>query len=228
VSIQPPSVIRAAFVASPLLLAVAAGGCATRSEFTRATGEPLDVVDEIVTVTDTERVEVGTIVDSNNNSYSVMGDRPVTRSERVVYGTQGGQRVDDESFFRIVGDAEAVARYDEYHQYGAFLATGAVAGIGVATAVVATSAALAFTPLVLGEPEPCGICELGYEQPINNLGWAAIGGSAVALLAMPAAVLIWMSGSEDAVNPNAHLYDVEERAVRMKAAVANAAAKETP
>jgi hypothetical protein len=205
-----------------------AGGCAIRSEYTRATGEPLDVVDEIVSVTDTERVEVGAVVDSNNNSYTVYGDRPVTRSERVVYGTQGGRRVDDESFFRIVGDDEAIARYDEFHQTGALVAAGAMTGIGVGAAVVAASSVLAFTPLVLGEPEPCSICELGYEQPINNIGWAAIGGSVVALLAMPGAIMIYLSGAEGAAATDAHLYAVEERAERMKAALANRPAAETP
>ena len=133
---------------SALALALAAlqAGCATvRSDFVAATGEPLGVHDR-------EFVHVGTRTEQTSYSQtqhrgprgrvvhtaSTYETRPVVHAERHVYPLQGNVRIDDESFWRIVEDRDAVRRYDAYHASGKRMNTGAlvvaagalVAGVG--------------------------------------------------------------------------------------------------
>lgn len=95
-------------------------GCAElRSEFMPATGEPMHIHDRTVTRTGVEQVEVGHTENSKGETTSTQyANQVVHWQEREYYALQGRERLDDESFYRIAGDREAVARYDSFHKGG--------------------------------------------------------------------------------------------------------------
>jgi hypothetical protein len=100
-------------------------GCAElRSEFIPATGAPLAIYDRTTTHTGTRDVAVGHD-DIRDRSGRRIGTtthyqkQNYTYDVRTVYAMQGGSKIDDESFFRITQDIEAVKAYDDYHQAGA-------------------------------------------------------------------------------------------------------------
>ena len=103
-----------------LLLLPSIVGCAElRSEFMPATGEPLRIHDRTVTRTGVEQVETGHTENSRGETTSTSyANQVVHWSEREYYALQGGARLDDESFYRITNDQDAVARYDAYHHGG--------------------------------------------------------------------------------------------------------------
>ena len=153
-----------------LPLIVFGTGCAElRSEFIPATGAPLAVFDESVRHTGTRdvvtghddvrdrsgrRVATSTHYEKQNYSYSV----------RTYYPLQGGQRIDDESFFRITQDVDAMNQHDAYHQGGVtkttvgwvLLSIGlGVLGGGIASYIVDTPAS-----------------DDGERGTLSTLGWA--------------------------------------------------------
>lgn len=78
-----------------------------------ATGEPLAVVDDIKTWTTTHKEKVGEAVttDSHGNKVGttkLYANRTRVHHMRVWYLAQGRERIDDEDFFRIAGDKDAL------------------------------------------------------------------------------------------------------------------------
>src|SRR5512146_2049192 len=102
-----------------VMIASLVSGCAVRTDFIPANGKRLSVEDRIVRYSTRESVAVGEI---RNNSGDVVAtayaNRDVSHSGRVGHGMQGKEIIDDESFYRIVGDKEAIQKDDEYHARG--------------------------------------------------------------------------------------------------------------
>jgi hypothetical protein len=104
------------------LFPIALGGCLTapvRSVFAQPTGQPLEVEEVAETGTYTAQVKTGSIKDTDGNVIANTYEnrtRHYTNYSTVL--TQGGQPIDPESFARIAGDEESIARYDEYHRKG--------------------------------------------------------------------------------------------------------------
>lgn len=78
-----------------------------------ATGEPLAVVDDIKTWTTTHKEKVGEAVhtDDRGNTVgktNVYANRTRVHHKRVWYLAQGREKIDDEDFFRIAGDDDAL------------------------------------------------------------------------------------------------------------------------
>jgi hypothetical protein len=103
---------------------VLATGCATaRTEFMPDTHAPISVYDRIETRTGVEKVQTGSATYTNGNGEVTGGatfyrNQVVHWKERNWYPIQGQERLDDESFYRIVGDQEAVDLYSNYHKKG--------------------------------------------------------------------------------------------------------------
>ncbi len=108
------------FLALPLL----STGCAElRAEYLPATHEPLTVHDQTVLRTGTQQVATGhdEVRDADGNVIATnthYENQQISWTERDWYPQQGGSRVDDESFFRIVDDKEAAHKYEDYHEHG--------------------------------------------------------------------------------------------------------------
>lgn len=175
----------------------------------------------------TEQVKVGETRDSRGNVNEHFATRSGSELVRVVYGEQGGAKVDDESFYRIVGDTDAVRKYDAYHASGRATSIVGIAIDAIAAVLVGGSIAILTTSASQGDPRPCSSCDLGYERPMNNLGYAAIGGLVVGGLALIAGTISWASGASRASDTDARLYPVPETASRMKAGVARYGAPST-
>jgi len=192
-------------------------GCSVRTDFIPANGKRLSVYDKFEVVTDVEQVQVGEI---RNNSGDVVGtayaNRKVMRPVRVVYGQQDAEKVDDESFYRIVRDQEAIAKYDEYHANGRRGSIVASILLGGGLGLTGGSIALLTTSAVAGAPEPCHNCAEGFNNPINNLGRLAIGGIVVGILSTIAGGVVIGPMAKQAKNPDARLYTVAQTANRMK------------
>jgi hypothetical protein len=187
-----------------------------RSDFVPANGQRVSVYDRMERQAYTESVKIGETRDSRGNVSEHFATRSGTELVRVVYGQQGASPVDDESFYRIVGDAEATERYDAYHSAGR---TRSAVGIGIAAisaALTAASIVILATPISQGDAQPCSSCAQGYEYPMNNLGYAAIGGVIVGGLGLIAGTLLWTSGASVAGDSSARLYPLSETAMRMK------------
>lgn len=78
-----------------------------------ATGEPLAVVDDVKTWVTHHKEKVGEAVhtDSRGNTVgrtNVYADRTRVHHKKVWYMVQGRERLDDEDFFRIAGDKQAL------------------------------------------------------------------------------------------------------------------------
>jgi hypothetical protein len=145
-------------ICTPLALACAAwsssltSGCATaRREFMPDTHAPITVYDRVETHSGVRSVATGSAQTVNGNG-EVVGtttfyqNRVVRWKERNWYPLQGQERLDDESFYRIAGDQDAVKLYADYHESGVTkhkigwgLLGGGIAllGGGIAMAVVA-------------------------------------------------------------------------------------------
>ena len=103
----------------PLLVPLVTGCAELRTDFIPATGAPVYVHDRTVTRQGVEQVETGETRDRNGNVIATSyANQAVSWQEREVYPIQGGQRIDDESFYRITHDDDAVRRYDDYHHGG--------------------------------------------------------------------------------------------------------------
>jgi len=105
---------------SLLFLVPVLGGCAElRSEYAPATGEPLRVHDRTVQREGVEQVETGHTENSKGETIATSYENQTVHwTEREVYPLQGRQRIDDESFYRIAHDDDAVRKYDDYHHGG--------------------------------------------------------------------------------------------------------------
>src|SRR5262245_863749 len=103
-------------------LALGLGGCLTapvRSVFAQPTGQPLEVEEIAESGTYTAQVKTGSIKDTSGNVIANTYEnetRHYTDYSTVL--TQGGKSIDPESFARIAGDEESIARYEEYHRKG--------------------------------------------------------------------------------------------------------------
>lgn len=78
-----------------------------------ATGEPLNVVDDVKVWTTTSKEKVGEAVhkDADGNtvgSTDVYAEKTHVHTQKVWYVVQGPEQIADEDFFRIAGDQQAV------------------------------------------------------------------------------------------------------------------------
>jgi hypothetical protein len=118
---RPLSLLALAPVGVSLFLVT---GCAElRSDFVPATGAPLAVFDRTETRIGHRTVATGQDVIRDRSGRRVGTSthyerRAYAYDERVYYPIQGGQRVDDESFFRITQDVDAAQQYDDWHRAG--------------------------------------------------------------------------------------------------------------
>jgi len=135
---------RAALLATTLgALTLGGAGCATvRSDFARADGTPLGVFDQTRSYLYDVDVKTGSVKNALGQEVLATYQRETRLgTERVWFGTQGGHKVDEESFYRIVGDRHAVETYDAWHQSGASqnFAGLVVGSVGAGIAVIGLS-----------------------------------------------------------------------------------------
>ena len=83
-----------------------------------ATGEPLNVVDDVKVWTTTSKEKVGETVykDSSGSTIATADnyeERTQVHSMKVWYPVQGAEQIADEDFFRIAGDQQALAQTGE-------------------------------------------------------------------------------------------------------------------
>lgn len=169
---------------------VGSTGCATlRSEFTPPTGEPLGVYDHTRSFTYNVQVETGGIRDAQGRKVaSVYRNETRVGQSREWYGLQGEVKIDDESFYRIAGDQEAIAQYDDYHEGGVTkntvgiimgIAGGAVLGLGIGMFVQGNSMTTTDQfGITTPHPDAGTYQTVGY---VGMLGGAIIGGVGLAL-----------------------------------------------
>jgi hypothetical protein len=106
-------------LAPPMLM-----GCAElRTTYAPATGAPMEVFDQTVIRHGVQQVATGhsEVRDAQGNLIATSThyeNQPISWEERTWYPMQGRMRIDDESFYRITGDQEAVARYETWHHGG--------------------------------------------------------------------------------------------------------------
>ena len=189
-------------LAPPMLL-----GCAElRTTYAPATGAPMDVFDQTVIRHGVQQVATGhsEVRDSNGNLIATQThyeSQPISWEERTWYPMQGRMRLDDESFYRITGDQEAVARYEGYHHAGVSRNTigWVVLGVGLG---------------VLGG----GIGMYAADQPNASSPTGATALSTVGYISMTAGViaatvgvLMVVSGKHAASAIDARLFDEPER-----------------
>jgi hypothetical protein len=112
-------------------------GCVVRTDFVPSNGSKLGYHDKSGTYEAVEEVETGAVYNSQGEKVLTKTEQQnVTHSYRELWPTQGGVKIDEESFFRIAGDQEAIKKYDQWHQDGVSRARngGIVVGIGAAIA----------------------------------------------------------------------------------------------
>ncbi len=124
-------------IATPLLM-----GCAElRTHYAPSTGAPMEVFDQTVVRHGVQQVATGhsEVRDSQGNLIATSThyeNQPISWEERTWYPMQGRMRVDDESFYRITGDGEAVAQYESWHHGGVTKNTIGWVMLGVGLAVL--------------------------------------------------------------------------------------------
>jgi hypothetical protein len=185
-------------------------GCAElRTSYTPPNGEPMRVYDKTVLRTGTQRVATGQDEVRNAQGQLVATNthyenQAVSWTEREWFPMQGGSRIDDESFYRIVDDTEAVEKYDRYHQSG--MRRNSVGGIvlGIGGGVFAASTLL----YAIGGPtvDPnTGASSGGGLRTGGYLGMTA------GLITAVVGIMMVTSGKHDAHAMDARLFDEPER-----------------
>jgi hypothetical protein len=187
-------------------LLASASGCATlRNEFMTDTHAPIRVYDRVETRVGTERVATGESQtrDGDGNvigSTTYYQNRTVRWKERNWYPIQGDARLDDESFYRIVGDQDAVQRYDEYHRRGVFKNKVGWGLLGGGVAVLGGSIAM---------------YKVGSDQKNSGLSYGGYIGMAVGLVGIGVGVWEMIDGKRQAATADSRLL---EDVARMKMA----------
>ena len=165
-------------------------GCAElRTDFIPTTNQPMTVHDETVVRTGTQQVATGQdqIRDANGNIIATSThyeNQKVSWTEREWYPEQGGLRVDDESFFRIVNDKPAVDHYEDYHQRGKTLNTAGWVMVGVGTALLGGGLAMYAADRPVDQADGTvtgggGLYKAGYGTMTVGIISGLIGGSLV-------------------------------------------------
>jgi hypothetical protein len=83
-----------------------------------ATGDPLNVVDDLKVWTTTSKEKVGETVYTDENGKEIgkgtsYADKTTVHTAQVWYLVQGPAKIDDEDFFRIAGDNDSLTRTQE-------------------------------------------------------------------------------------------------------------------
>lgn len=189
-------------VLSALITIPLVAGCAPiRTEFVQRTGEPMRIFDETRTRTGVASVATGQdeIRDSSGRVVATSThyqNRRYAYQERIFYPLQGSTRIDDESFFRITDDSEAVQRYTDYHATGKRRNT-----IGIVLGAVGLG--------LLGTG--IGLSASGLSKTQPNITLAAGGTATVGILTGVAGLVLLVMGRKAAINKEARLLPDPER-----------------
>ena len=186
--------------APPMLM-----GCAElRTSYAPATGAPMDVFDQTVVRHGVQQVATGheEVRDSNGNLIATAThyeNQPVSWEERTWYPMQGRMRIDDESFYRITGDQEAVERYDSWHHRGVTLNTVGWVMLGVGLGVFAGGVGM-----YAGDPKD----SYGNPTALSTVGYVAM---TAGLLSAGIGAYLAIAGKHSAGALDARLFDEPER-----------------
>ena len=191
-------------------LAIYSTGCAElRSEYMPSNGEPVSVYDHTVLRTGTQQVATGQdeVRDAQGNVIATnthYQNQAVSWTERQWYPEQGGQRVDDESFFRIVDDKQNVERYQRFHEGGKKKNTIGFVLLGVGAALLGGGFGMyeADSPRVNDDGTTSGggaVYTMGYVGMTAGLISAAVGTYMV------------LAGKKEAATQDARLIDEPDR-----------------
>lgn len=194
-----------------VVLIPALGGCAElRTEFTPATGEAMRVHDRTVTRTGVEQVATGEDeirsssgeVVATNTHYQ---NQQVSWQEREWYPRQGFVRIDDESFYRITKDDDAVARYDGYHHGGVTKNTIGWIMLGLGLGIAGGGAGTWFAGSSMKDASGA-VTSTG--QTLDTIGYTGLSiGAAVAVLGGT----LLMLGKREAAARDVRIIDDPER-----------------
>jgi hypothetical protein len=165
-------------------------GCAElRTEFIPTTNEPMSVHDQTVVKTGTQQVATGQdqIRDANGNIIATSThyeNQKVSWTEREWYPEQGGLRVDDESFFRIVGDKPNAEKFESYHSRGKTVNTVGWVMLGVGVGLLGGGVAMYEADKPQDNPDGSvtgggAISKAGYASMTVGLLSGLIGGSLI-------------------------------------------------
>jgi hypothetical protein len=195
-----------ALVALPAL-----AGCAElRTEYAPATGDPMHVYDKTVLKTGTQQVATGhdEVRDAQGNVVATnthYENQQISWTEREWFPMQGGGRVDDESFYRITGDQEAVQKYESYHQAGVSRNTAGFVIMGIGLGVFGGSLAAYVADAPKTDPKT-GIA--GDRSALSTVGYI---GMTAGLITAVVGTLMIFSGKHAAHAEDARLFDEPER-----------------
>jgi len=187
------------------LLALGSGCAHIRQDFVPPNGEPLGVFDQTRSYLYNVDVKTGSV--RNAAGQEVLATyRRETRvgTERVWFGMQGAGKVDEESFYRIAGDQQAVAQYKDFREGGAnqnFIGwiVGPV-GLGVMGAGIGMIAFASSTDPGAGGSNP--------NEAIGSVGYAlAIAGGITAIVGFSLVI----AGKQKAENPHVRVIGDPER-----------------
>lgn len=196
----------------PLLAAAAAlstvTGCASiRTQYTQPNGQPLGVYDQTRSYLYNVDVKTGSVRNSAGQEILATYQRETrVGTERVWFGMQGAQKIDEESFYRIAGDQDAVARYRDYREGGVTQNLIGLIMMGGGFAVGAGGIGM-----IVGA-NSCTGCITGYDDGLGTAGYLmAVGG----LIVGGIGVTLTLMGKGKAESPNVRIINDPER---MKAA----------
>lgn len=195
-----------ALVALPAL-----AGCAElRTEYTPANGDQMHVYDKTVLKTGTQQVATGhdEVRDAQGNIVATnthYENQQISWTEREWFPLQGGARVDDESFYRITGDKDAVQKYDAYHQAGISRNTAGFIVMGIGIGVFGGSLAAYVADAPKTDPAT-GIA--GDRSALSTVGYI---GMTAGLITAVVGTLMVFSGKHAAHAEDARLFDEPER-----------------
>jgi len=185
-------------VAAPILVIVATGCATMRTDFTPATGEKLGYHDVHGTYQSMEEVEVGAVY--NNAGEKVLSEtrqEEVTHAYHDLWPTQGGKRIDEESFFRIAQDEEAIRRYDEWHDAGVDRNRNGAIVLGIGLGVAAAGGGLLGYGLATKtDTDP--------KTPFTTAGYVGLGVGGIAALI---GGIMMSTGKTQAAAANGTLYN---------------------
>lgn len=106
-----------------------------------ATGEPLNIVDDVKVWTTTHKEKVGETVYKDNSGNTIgtadtYQEKTQVHSMQVWYPVQGGAQLADEDFFRIAGDQAALGETEKmrlkakkWNRRGKYMIVGGAVGL---------------------------------------------------------------------------------------------------
>jgi hypothetical protein len=191
-------------------LAVFGTGCAElRSEYTPSSGEPMSVYDHTVLRTGTQQVATGQdqVRDANGNIIATnthYENQRIAWTERDWYPEQGGQRVDDESFFRIVNDKQNAEKYQTYHEAGKKKNTAGFILLGIGAALLGGG----IGAYEVGKPSTNADGSVSGGGPLATVGYV---GMTAGLVSAGLGAYLVFAGKREAATKDARIINEPDR-----------------